>query len=153
MTFYLHPYSFGFRFDKLSAAAQDGPYRRLARRWAENNEHSLGVNVREEEEAYILSSLVPGLNADDLHIQVLDDVLRIEGEYKRSMPQSGSVDEADEDSYLLNELPHGSFTRTLRLPAAIEADHVEAQITDGVLTLRLPKAESARPKQIKITSK
>ena len=137
MTFYLHPY----------------PYRRLARRWAENNEHSLGVNVREEDEAYILSALVPGLKSDDLHIQVLDDVLRIEGEYKRSTPQSGSVDKADENSYLLNELPHGSFTRTLRLPVAIDADHVEAQITDGVLTLRLPKAESARPKQIKITSK
>jgi HSP20 family protein len=133
MTFYLHPY----------------PYRRLARRWAENNEHSLGVNVREEEEAYILSALVPGLKADDLRIQVLDDVLRIEGEYKRSSP----VDKVDENSYLLNELPHGSFTRSLRLPVAIDADHVEAQISDGVLTLRLPKAESARPKQIKITSK
>jgi HSP20 family protein len=133
MTFYLHPY----------------PYRRLARRWAENNEHSLSVNVREEDEAYILSALVPGLKADDLRIQVLDDIVRIEGEYKRSSP----VDKADENSYLLNELPHGSFTRTLRLPAAIDEDHVEAQITDGVLTLRLPKAESARPKQIKITSK
>jgi len=142
MTFYLHPYSFGFRFDKLSAAAQDRPYRRLARRWAENNEHTLGVNIREEDEAYILSALVPGLKADDLHIQVLDDVVRIEGEYK-----------ADENSYLLNELPHGSFTRSLRLPVPIDADHVEAKITDGVLTLRLPKAESARPKQIKITSK
>ena len=141
MTFYLHPYSFGF--------AQDRPYRRLARRWAENNEHSLSVNVREEDEAYILSALVPGLKADDLHIQVLDDVVRIEGEYKRSSP----VDKADENSYLLNELPHGSFTRALRLPVAIDADHVEAQITDGVLSLRLPKAESARPKQIKITSK
>ena len=133
MTFYLHPY----------------PYRRLARRWAENNEHSLDVNVREEDEAYILSALVPGIKSDDLRIQVMDDVLRIEGEYKRSTP----VDKADENSYLLNELPHGSFTRTLRLPVAIDADHVEAQITDGVLTLRLPKAESARPKQIKITSK
>jgi HSP20 family protein len=137
MTFYLHPY----------------PYRRLARRWAENNEHSLGVNIREEDEAYILSALVPGLKADDLHIQVLEDVLRIQGEYKRSTPQSGSVDKVDENSYLLNELPHGSFTRSLRLPTAIDADHVEAQITDGVLTLKLPKAESARPKQIRITSK
>ena len=137
MTFYLHPY----------------PYRRLARRWAENNEHSLGVNVREEDEAYVLSALVPGLKADDLHIQVLEDVVRIEGEYKRSTPHSGSVDKADENSYLLNELPHGSFTRTLRLPVAIDADHVEAQITDGVLTLRLPKAESARPKRIQITSR
>ena len=133
MTFYLHSH----------------PYRRMARRWAENNEHSLGVNVREEENNYILSALVPGLKADDLHIQVLEDVVRIEGEYKRSSP----VDKADENSYLLNELPHGSFTRTLRLPVPVDANHVEAQITDGVLTLRLPKAESALPKRLQITSK
>ena len=126
MTFYLHPY----------------PYRRMARRWVENNQHSLGVNVREEDEAYILSALVPGLKSEDVNIQVLDDVVRIEGEYKQ-----------DETQYLMQELPHGSFTRTLRLPASIEADSVEAKIADGVLTLKLPKAESARPKQIKIKSR
>ena len=145
MTFYLQTYPFGFRFDTpfgRSAAAQGRPYRRLARRWAATDERTLGVNVREEDEAYILSSLVPGLKADDLHIQVLEDIVRIEGEYK-----------ADENDYLLHELPHGSFTRTLRLPAAIDADHVEAKITEGVLTLRLPRAESARPKSIKITSR
>ena len=115
----------------------------------ENNEHALGVNIHEEEEAYVLSSLVPGLKPEDLHIQVLDDVVRIEGEYKRSSP----VDKGDEMDYLLQELPHGSFTRTLRLPAVLDADHVEAKITDGVLTLRLPKAESARPKRIKVNSR
>ena len=114
----------------------------MARRFVESNQHSLGVNIREEDEAYVLSALVPGLKAEDLNIQVLDDVLRVEGEYN-----------ADETKYLLNELPSGSFSRTLRLPAAIDADHVEAKITEGVLTLRLPKAESARPKKIKITSK
>lgn len=129
MTFYLHPYSY----------AQ--PYRRV-RRWVENREHSLGVNIREEDEAYILSALVPGLKAEDLNIQVLDDVVRIEGEFKQ-----------DENQYLMQELPHGSFTRTLRLPAAIDADHVEAKIADGVLTLKLPKAESARPKKINIKFK
>jgi HSP20 family protein len=114
----------------------------MARRWAEDREQTLGINVREQEDAYILSALVPGLQANELNIQVLDDVVRIEGEYK-----------ADESSYLVRELPSGSFTRTLRLPAPIDADHVEADITNGVLTLRLPKAESARPKQIKIKAK
>ena len=126
MTFYLQPY----------------PYRRVARRWMENRDRALDVNVREEEDAYVLSALVPGLKAEDLNIQVLEDVVRIEGEYK-----------ADETEYLMQELPHGSFNRTLRLPTVIDAEHVEAQITDGVLTLRLPKAEFARPKKIKITSK
>lgn len=132
MTFYLHPQVY----------AQSRPTPRLIRRWAENDQRRLGVNIREEDEAYILSALVPGLKADDLHIQVLEDVIRIEGEYKQ-----------DEAPYLMQELPHGSFTRTLRLPAAIEADKVEAKIADGVLTLTLPKAESARPKKINIQFK
>ncbi len=127
MTFYLQTY----------------PYRRMARRWVENRDQTLGINVREEDEAYVLSALVPGIKSEELNIQVLDDVVQIKVEYQ-----------ADEDNgYLVHELPSGSFTRTLRLPAPIDADHVEANITDGVLTLRLPKAESARPKQIKIKAR
>ena len=144
MTFYLQTYPFGY--------AQDRPYRRMARRWAETHEGTLGVNVREEDDGYVLSALVPGLKAEELNIQVLEDVVRIQGEYTRSAPQSGSADKADENNYIVRELPNGSFTRTLRLPAPIDAEHVEANITDGVLTLRLPKAESARPKQIKINA-
>ncbi len=126
MTFYLHPY----------------PYRRTVRRWSGNDQHALGVNIREEDDAYVLSALVPGLKSEDLNIQVLDDVIRIEGEYKM-----------EESEYLLQELPHGSFTRSLRLPTVIDAEHVEAKIAEGVLTLKLPKAESARPKKISITSR
>jgi HSP20 family protein len=127
MTFYLQTY----------------PYRRMARRWVENRDQTLGINVREEDEVYVLSSRVPGIKSDELNIQVLDDVVQIKVEYQ-----------ADENNgYLVHELPSGSFTRTLRLPAPIDADHVEANITDGVLTLRLPKAESARPKQIKIQAR
>jgi HSP20 family protein len=118
---------------------QTYPHRRMARRWAENSDRTLGINVREEDDAYVLSALVPGLKADELNIQILEDVVRIAGEYK-----------SDENSYLVRELPNGSFTRTLRLPDPIDAEQVDANITDGVLTLRLPKAESARPKQIKI---
>ena len=136
MTFYLHPYTYA------------RPARRLVRRWAEDREHTLGINVREEDDAYVLSALVPGLKSEDLNIQVLEDVLRIEGEYMRS----GPADKQDENEYVLRELPNGSFTRTLRLPAAIEAESVEAKIADGVLTLRLPKAESARPKKIQVTA-
>jgi HSP20 family protein len=128
---------------------QTYPYRRMARRWAENRDQTLGINVREEDDAYVLSALVPGIQSDELNIQVLEDVLRIEGEYQHS----GPVDKADENQYLVRELPNGSFTRTLRLPAPIDAEHVEAEVIDGVLTLKLPKAESARPKQIKIKTR
>ena len=125
MTFYLHTY----------------PYRQMARRSVQNRERTLGINSHEQEDAYVLSALVPGLKAEDLNIQVLEDVIRIEGEYK-----------ADENEYVVRELPSGSFTRTLRLPAEIDAERVDAQIADGVLTLTLPKAESARPKKISIKS-
>src|SRR5437867_2699111 len=119
MTFYLHPYSYV------------QPARRVVRHWVENRDQTLGINIREDDNAYMLSALEPGLKAEDLNIQILEDVVRIEGEYKQSNP----VDKADEDSYLLRELPNGYFTRTLRLPAAIEADSVEAKIADGILTL------------------
>jgi HSP20 family protein len=124
MTLYIQPY----------------PFQRAARRFVEQpRQRSLGVNIREEDEAYILSALVPGLKAEDLNIQILEDVVSIEGEYK-----------AQEAEFLLNELPSGSFRRTLRLPNEVDSEKVEAKIADGVLTLTLPKAESARPKKIKI---
>jgi HSP20 family protein len=131
MTFFIQPY----------------PYHRTVRRMAALNggssrEHFLNVNIRDEEDSYVLNALVPGLKADDLNIQVLEDVIRIEGEFH-----------ANEEEYLLHELPSGSFRRVLRMPVEIDANKVEAKIADGVLTLRLPKAESARPKKIKVAVK
>jgi HSP20 family protein len=117
----------------------------LTRRWIVNNAPdalSLPVDVRAEEDAYVLTAFVPGLTAEELNIQVLGDTVTIEGEYKQ-------VDE----QYLLNELPSGAFRRALRLPADLDANHAEATIDNGVLTLRLPKAESARPKTIKVASR
>jgi HSP20 family protein len=123
------------------------PYQ-IAQRWARmagyepSRDLSLAVDVREEEDAYVLNALVPGLKADDLNVQVLEDVVTIAGEFKD-----------DESEYLMRELPYGSFTRTLRLPVTLDAGKAEAKITDGVLTLRLAKAESARPKTIKVAVK
>ena len=126
---------------------QSLPHRHaMPRRWArvaeQNFEHRLAANVRDEEDAFVLTALVPGLKADDLTINILEDVVTVEGEFKQ-----------DENEYLLRELPSGSFRRSLRLPAAVDADKAEAKIADGVLTLRLPKAESTRPKKIKIAAK
>ena len=130
MTFYAYPF----------------PHR-MARRWMAAQDHAesarfLAANIRDEDDAFVLTAFVPGLKADDLNIQVLDDVLRIEGE----LP-------ADENEHLLQELPSGSFRRELRLPSALDSEKVEAKIADGILTLRLPKAESAKPKKIKIAAK
>ncbi len=114
----------------------------LARRWmaAPQGPRHLPVNVRDEGEAFVLTASTPGLRAEDLKVQVLEDVVEIEGEFR-----------GDENEYLLQELPEGRFQRDLRLPTALEAEKVEAKISDGILTLRLPKAESARPKTIKVS--
>lgn len=117
---------------------------RAANRWLAAAGRGIGhrylrLNVRDEGEAYVLTAPVPGLKSEDLKIQVLDDVLEIQGEFP-----------ADEAEYLLQEIPGGAFRREIRLPSQLEAEKVEAKIADGILTLRLPKAESARPKTIKI---
>jgi HSP20 family protein len=131
MTFYIRPY----------------PYRRLTRLAAANNGGSthdrlLGVNVLDEENQFVLTAQVPGLKASDLTIQVLEDVVQIEGKYDQ-----------EQEEYLVRELPVGSFRRVLRMPGEIEADKVEAKINNGLLTVKLPKVESALPKKIKIAAK
>ena len=131
MAYYLTPY----------------PYRRV-RCWvhpAQNEvdrDYALAVDVREENDDFVISAFVPGLKADDLNIQILDDVVSIEGEFSNG-----------HNDYLLHELPHGSFRRTLQLTTPVNADKADAKINDGLLNLRLPKAESARPKTIKIAAK
>jgi len=109
---------------------------------AQNEAYTLRVDVREEDDNFVLTTAVPGLSADDLTIQILENVIRIEGEYQTS-----------DGEHLLRELPEGKFIRTLRLPSEVDADKVEAKIKNGVLSLSLPKVESARPKQIKVLAK
>lgn len=134
MTYYFNPFNFNHRMARRMFA-QAGYY-------APDMAHTLAVDIRDTDEEFVLSALVPGLKAEDVNIQVLEDVVTIEGEYKQ-----------DESDYLVKELPQGSFRRSLRLPNEVEAGKVEAHIEDGVLTLRLPKAESARPKTIKVAVK
>lgn len=122
------------------------PYRMAGRRMAANghpfSERHLPVNVKDEGEEFVLTAPVPGLAAEDLRIRVLDDIVHIEAE----LP-------SDEADYLLREFGSGPVERELRLPSPLDAEHVEAKINDGMLTLRLPKAESAKPKTIKVAAK
>jgi HSP20 family protein len=107
-----------------------------------NRDYSLAVNIQGNDDQFILSALVPGLKAEDLNIQILEDVVTIEGEYKQ-----------EDSEFLMRELPHGSFRRSLRLPSAVDAKKADARIEEGVLTLSLPKAESAKPRTIKVAAK
>ena len=103
------------------------------------------VDVRLEENEYILNALLPGVKAEDLNIQVISDTITIQGEFKKT--------EDEKSTYLLSEIPSGRFYRELTLPAALDTGNVEAHLEEGVLTLHIPKAEEARPKSIKIVTK
>ena len=105
----------------------------------------LPVDVREDDEAYHISAAVPGLKAEQVEIQVLDDVVTLRVRSKA---------EADESpAYLLREIHEGDRERSFRLPAPVDATKAEAVVENGLLRLDLPKADEVRPKSIRVTGK
>ncbi len=110
------------------------------------NSITFPVDVQEEQEAYVLSAYLPGMKSEDLNINVVNDSVTIAGEVKDEKT-------TEETNYLLKEWRNGQFSRSLTLPDELDAAKAEASLKDGVLTLRLPKAETALPKAIKVTSK
>ncbi len=105
---------------------------------------SLSLNVRENAEGYVVEAAVPGVDPNDVEIQVDDDVLTIRGEFRQS-------DEAKDEEYVRREIRWGAFERSLRLPPTVDAENASAQFEHGILKLTLPKKPEARAKTIKIT--
>ena len=119
----------------------------VARR-ANGNVRALAVDVLATDEAFILTAAVPGLRAEDLKLEVLADTVTVQGQVP------GTDEPAVEDgTWLLRERRHGAFARTLVLPVPVDGAAAEATIDNGLLTVRLPKVEVARPKTIKVTTK
>jgi HSP20 family protein len=104
----------------------------------------LAVDVQTVDDAYDITALVPGLEAEDLEIEVLNNTVTIRGEFKSCGEEQAK--------YLVSELPNGRFGRTISLPTATDPAKVEASIKNGVLSLHVPKAEADRPKSIKVMS-
>jgi len=100
------------------------------------------LDVKDSNEAYEITAVLPGVSADDLNIQIANNTLTIQGELK--------VESDEQATYLLRERTAGRFMRSLQLPEAVDSGKVEATLKDGILTLRVPKAEEARPKSIKV---
>ncbi len=100
------------------------------------------LDVKDEKDAFVLYAVIPGLNAEDIEIEILNDVVSISGDFKH---------EIDEDEvYLRSERPSGHFHRTLRFATKLEADQAEAKLENGILSLRIPKVAEAQPKSIKV---
>ena len=109
---------------------------------ANERELPLAADIQAEDEAYTVTAWVPGLDAEDLSLEVLNNTITLRGEFKSAA--------SDDAKYLARELPTGRFSRVIALPTALEPGKTEATIKNGVLTLRLPKAEAHRPKAIKV---
>ncbi len=105
---------------------------------------SLGLDVIENGDSFVVKAAVPGIDPKDIDIAVEDDVLTIKGEFQQK-------DEAAEENFIRRELRYGSFQRQLRLPPTIDAEHAKAEFEHGMLKLTLPKKEEARARSIKIT--
>ena len=110
---------------------------------SEDTVRTLPLDVSETEDAFIVKASIPGVNPDDIDISLTDNVLTIKTEIKAD-------EEIENARYHLRERRYGVYSRAITLPAAIDADKVEAVYENGVLILTIPKAEEVKPHKIEV---
>jgi HSP20 family protein len=101
------------------------------------------VDISEADHEYVIMAELPGLKKDDVKITLEDGVLTIQGERKQEKEEKGI-------RYHRMERAYGSFVRSFTLPDVIDDAKVAAEFKDGVLYIRLPKSEKAKPKAIEV---
>jgi HSP20 family protein len=101
------------------------------------------MDVHETPDEIIVTASLPGIRAEDVDITMTGQTLSLRGEFKAD-------NKVERDQYLYRERRYGSFHRALQLPVRVEGDRAEASFEDGVLTLRIPKAEEVKPRQIQV---
>ena len=106
-----------------------------------NGGRRMPIDVQSDDESYLITAAVPGLSAEEVTVEVLEDLVTMSGEI--------ALDESDDNQKLLSELSN-SFYRQIRLPEAVNAEEIEAKVEKGLLTVRIPKADEARPKKIEV---
>jgi HSP20 family protein len=100
------------------------------------------INLYDQGVATVMVAEIPGLKAEDLDVTILYDTVTLKGKRER---------EADEGSrHYRRERVSGEFARTITLPNAVDPDKVKADYADGVLTVRMEKAQETRPKKVEI---
>ncbi|MCU0307481.1 MAG: Hsp20/alpha crystallin family protein [Thermoleophilia bacterium] len=103
------------------------------------------VDVFDGKEAITLKAELPGLAAEDIDIEVDDNVLTIRGERRFE-------EKVEDGRYYRLERAYGSFSRSLQLPQGIRADDIAATFDKGVLEVRVPKADEVRPRRIAVSA-
>lgn len=101
------------------------------------------VDLWETPQAYVLCATLPGMSRDDLELEVTGDTVSIKGERKPVSQDSNVI-------YHIQSIGYGRFSAAYSLPAHINASDVKADYTDGMLTVTLPKVETAKTRTIKV---
>jgi len=106
-------------------------------------EHQLALDIYSSGDALVVEAALPGIKPEDVDISVLGDTLTI------SAAQPEETSRGDDD-YSYREIRRGSFSRTVTLPNGLRSDEATATFENGMLRLTIPKAEEAKPRQIRI---
>jgi HSP20 family protein len=101
------------------------------------------LDVHQTADEIVVSATLAGVKPDDVQITLTGQTLQIRGEFKAD-------EEVKRDQYLCRERRYGTFNRQLQLPVRVQGEKSQATFENGVLTLRIPKAEDVKPKQIQI---
>ncbi len=108
----------------------------------------LPLNIYADPEGYTFVAVTPGLTADQINIETEGNTVKISGE------TVAPALTADERAHVLrSEIGYGKFSRAFEMPEEIDADKIEANLENGVLTVRVPKAEAVKPRTIKVSTK
>lgn len=123
-------------FDRYNNLAEE-----MTREGGSRN-YRLALDAYTTDDAIVITASVPGVAPEDIHINLEDDVLTIEGEFKSSV---------EDVTYLMRErASEGRFQRSLRLNVPVEIENIEATFDNGILTLNVPKAPEAKPLTIPV---
>jgi HSP20 family protein len=104
---------------------------------------TIPMDVIERDDAYEVRAAIPGVVPDDVEVVVQGERLTVRAELRRKEETRG-------ETWLMREQRAGSLQRTITLPSPVSSDNAEARIENGILTLRLPKAQTARPHRIAV---
>ncbi|HUY06764.1 MAG TPA: Hsp20/alpha crystallin family protein [Acidimicrobiales bacterium] len=135
------------REEELTMLMRTDPFRefdRLADLLGAGRPSAMPIDAYRKEDTFLVQFDLPGVKADSIDLTVEKNVLTVRAE--RSRPETDGVE------MLLTERPQGAFSRQLFLGETLDTDHIEADYVDGVLTLRLPVAESAKPRKVSIST-
>lgn len=109
----------------------------------EDGEGQLTIDVYQTDNDIVIKSTIAGVKPEDLDVSINNDMITIRGERKQD-------EMIQEENYYYQECYWGSFSRSVILPVDVLADKVEASMKNGILTIRLPKADNTRAKKIQV---